>query len=55
MEWTERLAALRKNLDVAARSVRGAKTDAERAAGGEAVAAAHEEVKKAEALAPVFP
>ena len=27
--WAERLSALRKNLDVAAESVRGAKTDAE--------------------------
>ena len=46
---TERLAALRKNLDVAAESVRGAKTDAERAAGCEEVAFALEEVKRAEA------
>ena len=51
----ERLAALRKNLDVAAESVRGAKTDAARSAGCEAVAVAQEEVKKAEALAPVSP
>ena len=47
MARAERLAALRKNLDMAAESVRGAKTDAERAAGCEAVAVAHDEVKKA--------
>ena len=51
----ERLAAMRKNLDVAAESVRGARTDAERSAGCEAVVIAHEEVKRAEALAPVSP
>ena len=51
----ERLPALRKNLDMVPESVRGAKTDAERAAGCEAVAVAHEEVKKAEALAAVSP
>ena len=39
-----RLAALRNNLDVAAESMRGAKTDAERSAGCEAVAIAHDEV-----------
>ena len=49
----ERLAALRKNLDVAAESVRGAKTEAERSAGCEALTVAHNEVKRAEALAPV--
>ena len=54
-ERAARLAALRKNLDVAAESVKGAKTDAERSAGCEAVAVAYEEVKKAEALAPVSP
>ena len=48
----EKLAALRKNLDVAAESVRWAKTDAEKSAGCEAVAVAHEEVKKAEAFNP---
>ena len=51
----EKLAAVRKNLDVAAESVRGAKTDAERSAGCEAVAVAHEEVEKAEASNPVSP
>ena len=51
----ERLANLCKNLDVAAESVRGAKTDAERSAGCEAVAVAHDEVKRAEASAPVSP
>ena len=51
----ERLATLRKNLDVTAESVRGTKTDVERAAGCEAVAVTHEAVKKAEALAQVSP
>ena len=51
----ERLVALRRNLHIAAESVRGAKTDAERSAGCEAVAIVHEEVKRAEALAPVSP
>ena len=51
----ERLAALRKNLDVAAESMRSAKTDAERSAGCEAVAVAHDEVKRVEAVAPVSP
>ena len=55
MARAERLVALRKNLDVAAESVRGVKTDAERSAGCEAVAVAHDEVKRAEALAPVSP
>ena len=40
---------------MAAESVRGAKTDAERSAGCEAVAIVQEEVKRAEALAPVSP
>ena len=51
----ERLAALRKNLDMAAKSVRGGTTDAESSAGCEAVAVVHDEVKRAEALAPVSP
>ena len=55
VERAERLAALHKNLDVAVESVRGAKTDPDRAARCEAVAVAHEEVKKAEALALVSP
>ena len=46
--WAEKLAALRRNLDVAAESVRGAQTDAERSTGCEAVAVVHVEVKKAE-------
>ena len=53
MTRAERLATLRKNLDEAADSVRGAKTDAERSAGCEAVVVAHEEVKGAEASALV--
>ena len=55
MARAERLAALHKNLDVAAESVRGAMTDGERSAGCEAVAREHDEVTKAEALAPVSP
>ena len=55
MAWAERLAALRKNLDVAAESMRGAKTDMERSAGYESVAFEHEEVKRAKASASVSP
>ena len=53
MAWTKRLSGLVKNLDVAAESVRVVKTDAERAAGCEAVAVAHKEVRSAEASAPL--
>ena len=49
----EKLAALRKNLNVAAESVRGAKTDADRSAGCEVLVVAHEQVKKVEASNPV--
>ena len=51
----QKLVALRRNLDVVVESGRRAITEEQRAAGCEAVAMAHEEVKKAESLAPVTP
>ena len=55
MARTEKLAALRKNLDVGAESVRRVKTNVERSTGCENVAVPYEEAMKAEASNPVSP
>lgn len=55
VERAERLMVLLTNLDVTAKSVRGAKMDAETVAAREVVAMAHEEVKMVESLTLVSP